>query len=53
MTKRAGRGEPEVAVATLFLDAKRRREESWLGEEHPEYAAYRREVRNSLVPFVW
>jgi len=41
------------AVAALFLDAKRRREESWLREEHPEYEAYRREVRHSLVPFVW
>jgi len=41
------------AVAALFLDAKRRREESWLSEEHPDYEAYRREVRHSLVPFVW
>jgi len=41
------------AVSALFLDAKRRREESWLSEEHPEYEAYRREVRHSLVPFVW
>ena len=41
------------AVAALFLDAKRRREESWLSEEQPEYEAYRREVRHSLVPFVW
>ena len=41
------------AVAAVFLDAKRRREESWLGEEHPEYEAYRTEVRRSLVPYVW
>ena len=41
------------ALAALFLDAKRRREESWLSEAHPEYEAYRREVRHSLVPFVW
>jgi len=41
------------AVAALFLDAKRRREESWLSEELPEYAAYQREVRHGLVPFVW
>jgi protein-S-isoprenylcysteine O-methyltransferase Ste14 len=41
------------SVAALFLDAKRRREESWLSEEHPDYEAYRREVRHSLVPFVW
>jgi protein-S-isoprenylcysteine O-methyltransferase Ste14 len=41
------------AVAALFLDAKRRREESWLSEEQPEYEAYRQEVRHSFVPFVW
>ncbi len=41
------------AAAGLFLDAKRRREEAWLSEEQPEYEAYRREVRHSLVPFVW
>jgi protein-S-isoprenylcysteine O-methyltransferase Ste14 len=41
------------AVAALFLDAKRRREEAWLSEEQPDYEAYRREVRHSLVPFVW
>ena len=40
-------------AAALFLDAKRRREESWLSEEHPEYEAYRQEVRHSLLPFVW
>jgi protein-S-isoprenylcysteine O-methyltransferase Ste14 len=41
------------AVSALFLDAKRRREEAWLSEEQPEYEAYRRAVRRSLVPFVW
>ena len=41
------------AAAALFLDAKRRREESWLREELPEYEAYQREVRHSLVPFLW
>ena len=41
------------AVAALFLEAKRRREESWLSEEQPEYEAYRQEVRHSFVPFVW
>jgi protein-S-isoprenylcysteine O-methyltransferase Ste14 len=40
-------------AAAVFLDAKRRREEAWLSEEHPEYEAYRQEVRHSLVPFVW
>ncbi len=41
------------AAAAMFLDAKRRREEAWLGEELPEYDEYRQEVRHSLVPFVW
>jgi protein-S-isoprenylcysteine O-methyltransferase Ste14 len=42
-----------TAVASVFLDAKRRLEESWLSEEQPEYEAYRQEVPHSLVPFVW
>jgi protein-S-isoprenylcysteine O-methyltransferase Ste14 len=41
------------AVAPLFLEAKRRREESWLSEEQPEYEAYRHEVPHSFVPYVW
>jgi protein-S-isoprenylcysteine O-methyltransferase Ste14 len=41
------------AVAAVFLDAKRRREEAWLSEELPEYEEYRQEVRHSLVPLVW
>ena len=41
------------ACASLFLDAKRRREEAWLSEAHPEYEAYRREVRHIFMPFVW
>ena len=40
-------------VAVGFLDAKRRREEAWLVEEHPDYEEYRTSVRHSLVPFVW
>ena len=40
-------------VAVGFLDAKRRREEAWLVEEHPEYEEYRTSVRHSLIPFVW
>jgi protein-S-isoprenylcysteine O-methyltransferase Ste14 len=40
-------------VAAVFLDAKRRREEAWLVEEHPDYEEYRTRVRHSLVPFVW
>jgi hypothetical protein len=41
------------AGASLFLDAKRRREEAWLSDVNPEYEAYRREVRHSFMPFVW
>ena len=41
------------AVACVFLDAKRRREEAWLVEKHPDYEEYRRSVRASFVPFVW
>jgi protein-S-isoprenylcysteine O-methyltransferase Ste14 len=40
-------------TAALFLDAKRRREEAWLVEAHPEYEAYRAHVRHIFVPFVW
>jgi protein-S-isoprenylcysteine O-methyltransferase Ste14 len=40
-------------VAAVFLDAKRRREEAWLVEAHPEYEEYRASVRDSFVPFVW
>jgi protein-S-isoprenylcysteine O-methyltransferase Ste14 len=41
------------ATAVVFLDAKRRREEAWLAEKHPEYAEYSASVRHSLLPFVW
>lgn len=41
------------AIAGLFLDAKRRREEAWLIEKHPEYEEYKSGVRASFVPFVW
>jgi protein-S-isoprenylcysteine O-methyltransferase Ste14 len=41
-----------VAVLFLFLDAKSRREERWLAEKFPAYAAYSRRVRK-LVPFVY
>jgi len=40
-------------VAAVFLDAKRRREEAWLVEAHPEYEEYRASVRHSFAPFVW
>ena len=41
------------AVAGAFLDLKRRREEAWLVEQHPDYEEYRQSVRASFVPFVW
>jgi protein-S-isoprenylcysteine O-methyltransferase Ste14 len=40
-------------AAAVFLDAKRRREEAWLVEAHPDYEEYQASVRNSFVPFVW
>ena len=40
-------------AAVVFLDTKRRREEAWLAEKHPEYEEYRASVRHSLLPFVW
>jgi protein-S-isoprenylcysteine O-methyltransferase Ste14 len=41
------------AVALLVLaDVKARREERWLEERHPSYAAYRRRVRK-LIPLVY
>jgi protein-S-isoprenylcysteine O-methyltransferase Ste14 len=41
------------ALAAAFLDAKRRREEAWLLELHPDYDAYRQRVRRRFIPFVW
>ena len=42
-----------LGLTAAFLDAKRRREEAWLLEQHPGYAEYRRRVRRRFVPFVW
>ena len=43
-----------AAGLTLPLfELKRRREEAWLREAHPEYEAYGREVRRRFIPFVW
>lgn len=36
----------------VFFDIKSRREEFWLEEKYPEYAAYRKRVRK-LIPFIW
>jgi protein-S-isoprenylcysteine O-methyltransferase Ste14 len=42
-----------LAVAAVFLDAKRRREEAWLAEQYAGYQDYRRQVRRQFIPFVW
>lgn len=42
-----------TAAAAAFLDAKRRVEEAWLLERHPEYESYRRRVRWRFLPYVW
>lgn len=42
-----------LGLAAVFLDAKRRREEAWLVEQHPGYAQYRANVPRRLIPWVW
>ncbi len=42
-----------AALGVPFLEAKRRMEEAWLAQHHPEYADYQRRVRWRLIPFVW
>ena len=47
----ATRSLPSVVAAlllTLFLDAKARREERWLAERYPSFAAYRTRTRRFL-----
>lgn len=41
-----------AVVIGLFFDLKSRREEAWLIEAYPEYAAYRERVRK-LLPFLY
>jgi protein-S-isoprenylcysteine O-methyltransferase Ste14 len=41
-----------VAVLFVFLDIKSRREERWLCEKFPAYAAYQQRVRK-LIPFLY
>jgi protein-S-isoprenylcysteine O-methyltransferase Ste14 len=36
----------------VLLEVKSRREERWLREKFPEYAAYQRRVRR-LIPFLY
>jgi protein-S-isoprenylcysteine O-methyltransferase Ste14 len=42
-----------LGLAAVFLDAKRRREEAWLVEEHPDYTDYRLAVPRQFIPWVW
>lgn len=39
-------------VLFVFFDIKSRREEGWLSEKFPEYAAYQKRVKK-LIPFVY
>ena len=41
-----------AAGIAVFFDLKSRREEAWLLEAYPDYAAYRRRVRK-LLPFLY
>ena len=41
-----------AVVLFIFFDLKSRREEKWLVEAYPEYAAYRKRVKK-LVPWVY
>lgn len=41
------------ALAGVFLDAKRRREEAWMLAQYPGYGQYRLRVRRQFIPFVW
>ena len=41
-----------LAALAMFFDIKSRREEVWLAEHFPEYAAYQRRVRK-LIPFIY
>lgn len=41
-----------VFALFVFLDVKSRREEKWLAEKFPTYAAYQRRVRK-LIPFLY
>jgi protein-S-isoprenylcysteine O-methyltransferase Ste14 len=44
---------PPWAATVAFFDAKRRREEAWLGEQHADYEQYRAQVPHALLPYVW
>ncbi len=40
-------------LAVAFFEAKRRREEAWLLEQHPGYAAYCARVPRRFLPYLW
>jgi len=42
-----------LGLAAVFLEAKSRREEAWLVDEHPDYPQYRLKVSRRFVPWVW
>lgn len=42
-----------LVLAAGFLDAKSRREETWLAELHPGYATYRLQVPRRFLPWIW
>ena len=42
-----------AAALSLILLAKSLREEHWLAERYPAYAAYRARVRRRFFPFLW
>jgi protein-S-isoprenylcysteine O-methyltransferase Ste14 len=42
-----------TALLALVFDLKSRREEIWLRERYPDYAAYAERTRSRLVPFVY
>ncbi len=42
-----------TALLALVFDLKSRREEIWLRERYPEYAAYTRRTRNRFIPFIY
>jgi protein-S-isoprenylcysteine O-methyltransferase Ste14 len=42
-----------TALLALVFDFKSRREEIWLGERYPEYAAYAERTRSRFIPFVY
>jgi protein-S-isoprenylcysteine O-methyltransferase Ste14 len=44
---------PPALLTLPFFELKRRREEAWLREQHPDYDAYSREVPRRFIPFVW